>query len=113
MKSNTSDSEAVITIPVQAEVTYQDCKEYANKLSQHIREHLAVEMQKRGINTSIVFADLMTQPLFSDDPNPYKMLMNVLHQFAIVAMGGYMASLDVISCRHEAAKLAAQIEQLR
>ena len=98
----------LINIPIKAEITYQDCKEYANELSRHIREHLALEMQRRGINPNIVFADLLTQPFFSDDPNLYKMLMNVLHQFAHVATGGYAASIEAITLRNEIAALTSK-----
>ncbi|WP_295935441.1 hypothetical protein [uncultured Alistipes sp.] len=98
-----------ITIPVVAETTFADCKAYSKSCAEFINGQVIASMKECGIPTDAIFADIQVQPQFADNPNPYKMLMNVLKQFAGVASGGYVATIELIAARKEIERLKSEL----
>ncbi len=96
-----------------AEISFETCKAHSQALSKQIKEWLIPTMERNGIAPSLsLFADLQTQPVICNDPNPYKVLMNVLNQFAGVVSGGYDATIKLESANREIEQLKKSLDQL-
>lgn len=105
-------TQGIITIPVEAEITFADCKAYSRKIAEFINKQVASKMIECGISSNCVFADIWAQPFLIDDPNPHKNLMNVLKQFANIAAGGYDATIRLEAARKEIDRLNHLLDQL-
>ena len=113
MKTNDLSNTMAITRPIEAEITFETCREYSRQLSDQIAEWLMPAMQRNGINPSLsLFADLQRQPVVFDSPSPYSNLMNVLNQFAGVVSGGYDATMRLEAARKEIDRLTRLLDQL-
>lgn len=92
-----------------AEISYDTCKAYSQKLAAYVKETVFPSMQRNDIDfNKSVFADIQIQPVFCQDSNPYKTLMNVLDQFAGVVAGAYDATIRLECAKTEIDRLTQE-----
>ncbi|MDL2320025.1 hypothetical protein LJC45_02705 [Alistipes sp. OttesenSCG-928-B03] len=100
---------ALTTIPAKAVTTYQDCKAFSCSTSQRIQSDVAAQLKTIGFNNVVAFADIVSQPFYSQDENPYDTIMEILRQFGSIAASAYDTSIKNLYLLREIEALKVQL----
>ncbi len=69
--------------------TFEDCKVFAINKGHSLRKAIEDIYKEQGLDLNITFTDPAVQPQLIDDPNPYRVILNILEQYGNMALTSY------------------------